>query len=176
MTTTALLIVDAQNGVLLGKRPCHQVEQVLERIAFLRGAARDAGVPVVYVQDDDAGEEGSEPWQIYPAIAPAPGETVIRKRACDAFYGTNLHEHLQHLQVTHLVVAGAKTEYCVDSVCRRATTLGYNVTLVSDAHTTSDTPALPAASIIAHANWTFDGFDNLENYVQVLPAAEVAFA
>ena len=133
-------------------------------------------MPVVYVQDDDAGEEGSEPWQIYPAIAPAPGETVIRQRACDAFYGTNLHEHLQHLQVTHLVVAGAKTEYCVDSVCRRATTLGYNVTLVSDAHTTSDTPALPATSIIAHANWTFDGFDNLENYVQVLPAAEVPFA
>lgn len=124
---------------------------MLERIAFLAAAARAAGVPVVYVQADDAGEEGSEPWQIHPAIAPAPGETVIRKRACDAFYGTNLHEHLQALKIDHLVVAGAKTEYCVDSVCRRATT-------------------------IAHANWTFDGFDNLENYVQVLPATEVPFA
>lgn len=171
----ALLVIDAQNGVLMGKRPCHQFEQVLERIALLLSAARAAAVPVVYVQDDDVGAEGSEAWQIHRAIAPAPGEPVVRKRASDAFYGTNLHELLQSLGVQHLVIAGAKTEYCVDSAIRRATTLGYNVTLVADAHTTSDTEVLPGATIIAHANWTFDGFDNLENHVEVQPAAEISF-
>ncbi len=173
---SALMVIDAQVGVLQGKRPCYEVPQVLEKIAEMLGQARQHGVPVIYVQDDDAGPEGSEPWQIHPAIAPQQGELVVRKKACDPFYGTRLHEELQERAVSQLIVCGAKTEYCVDSACRRATTLGYNVVLVADAHTTSDTPALEARLTIAHANWLFDGFDNLENYVEVKPSAEIVAA
>jgi nicotinamidase-related amidase len=43
---------------------------------------------------------------------------------------------------------------CVDSACRAATALGYRVVLVSDGHTTWDSPALPAERIIAHHNRT----------------------
>lgn len=175
MTMKALLIIDAQNGVLTGKRPCHDVPAVLERIGTLATKARAEGIPVLYVQDDDIGAEGSEAWQIAAAVAPKPGEVVVRKTACDAFYGTNLNEVLQERGIEHLVIAGAKTEYCIDSAVRRATTLGYNVTLVGDGHTTNDTEVLPAAAVIAHANRLFDGFDNLENWSEVVNSADVAF-
>jgi nicotinamidase-related amidase len=44
------------------------------------------------------------------------------------------------------------TEYCVDATCRRATDLGYNVTLVKDAHSTTDNSILTAEQIIAYNN------------------------
>ncbi|HLO03346.1 MAG TPA: cysteine hydrolase family protein [Symbiobacteriaceae bacterium] len=175
MTKKALLIIDAQNGVLTGSRPCHEVPAILERIAALTAKARAEGIPVLYVQDDDVGPEGSEAWQIAAAVAPQPGELIVRKTACDSFYGTNLDAILKEQTIEHLVIAGAKTEYCIDSAVRRATTLGYNVTLVGDAHTTSDTAVLPAAAVIAHANRLFDGFDNLANWSEVVNAADVDF-
>ena len=39
----------------------------------------------------------------------------------------------------------------VKSACRAAAALGYRVALVADAHTTFDSPVLPAERIIAHA-------------------------
>ena len=35
-------------------------------------------------------------------------------------------------------------EYCIDTACRHATTLGFDVTLVGDAHTTIDNEVLKA--------------------------------
>jgi nicotinamidase-related amidase len=57
-----------------------------------------------------------------------------------------------------LVVAGIQTEYCVDTTCRRAYSLGYDVTLVQDGHSTWDTPDLCAPQIIAHHNRTLGGW------------------
>lgn len=53
--------------------------------------------------------------------------------------------------------------------------LGYNVTLVDDAHTTTDTKVLTVELVIAHANRLFNGFDNLEHYVEVKLSHEVSF-
>ncbi|HYG58127.1 MAG TPA: cysteine hydrolase family protein [Symbiobacteriaceae bacterium] len=176
MSELALLVIDAQVGVLAGDHPCVNVPKVLANIRGLQARAREAGIPVMFVQDDSLLEEGEEAWQIHPAIAPLPGELVVRKTACDSFCGTNLHEELQARGIRRLIVAGAQTEYCVDSAVRRATAQGYHVTLVSDAHTTTDTEVLSGEQIIAHANRTFAGFANLAYSVTVRPAAEITFA
>ena len=67
------------------------------------------------------------------------------------------------------------TEYCVDTTARRAVSMGYDVTLVSDAHTTIDNKLLTAAQIIAHHNALLDGFDAGPHAVTVKPADEVTF-
>ena len=54
--------------------------------------------------------------------------------------------------IAHLIVVGCKSEVCVDATCRRATNLGYNVTLVSDAHSTTDNVILTAPQTIAYHN------------------------
>ena len=63
----------------------------------------------------------------------------------------------------------------------RAVALGYDVTLVSDAHTTTDGNLLTAAQTIAYHNdflWGFgaeDGFGAGKHWVTVKPASEISF-
>jgi hypothetical protein len=49
-------------------------------------------------------------------------------------------------------------EECVDTICRRAYSLGYDVTLAQDAHSTWDTEHLEASQIIDHHNQVLGGW------------------
>ena len=69
--------------------------------------------------------------------APLEGERLIVKTASDCFHETPLQEEPRRLGVTHLVVSGMQTGFCVDTTRRRAISLGLDVTLASDAHTPS---------------------------------------
>lgn len=175
---TALLVVDVQTGVVDWSEPSCNGEEVLARIKELLSRARANGVPVIYVQHDghEGGrlEPGTRGWEIHPSVAPAGGETVVRKRASDSFYETTLQEELDARGVRHLVVVGCRTQYCVDTTCRRATTLGYDVTLVKDAHTTMG-EVLTAAQIVAHHNATLDEFGNDRHMITAKEAREVTF-
>lgn len=174
---TALLVIDAQVGQI--ERPVFRGPEVLSRIAALLGRARAAGVPVVYVRHESpAGElfaPGTRGWEIHPSVAPAPGEPVVCKRSADAFHETQLLGLLRGLGARRLVVAGCRTDYCIDATCRRATTLGFDVTLASDAHTTTDNAVLKAAQIIAHHNATLDDFGDERHVVTARPADEINF-
>lgn len=77
---------------------------------------------------------------------------VVRKRHADYFCKTDLDQRLHKLKVRRLVIAGIETEACVDTACRRACSLGYEVVLAQDAHSTSDEPPLKAEEIIKHHN------------------------
>ena len=173
---TALLIIDVQVGILESER-AYRSGEVLERISSLLEQSRASDTAIIYVQHDgpegDPLEVGSPGWQIHPAIAPAAGEPVVRKRACDSFFATTLQSELEERGIRHLVVTGAMTEYCVDTTCRRATSFGYDVTLVGDAHTTHDNDLLSAAQIILHHNKLHDGFDAGDHAIAVKPAESV---
>jgi len=154
-------------------------DRVLPNIQVLLGKARSSGIPVFFIQHDGPKghpiEAETVAWAIHPSILPQSGEPVIRKKASDSFFETRLAEELQSAEISHLIVAGAMTEYCVDTTCRRALTLGYNVTLAADAHLTRDTPDLTAAQIIAHHNLLLDGFDAGIHSIKVTPASEILF-
>jgi len=180
-TTTALLVIDVQVGLIAGPDPVYQAGSMLERIAGLIAAARAAGTPVIYVQDKDVGGVDTPAWQIHPAVAPAPGELAVRKAWSDSFYETTLGAELQARDIGQLVIVGMKTDFCVTMTSFRAVALGYDVTLVSDAHTTTDGDLLTAAQTIAYHNdllWGFgaeDGFGAGKHWVTVKPASEIVF-
>jgi len=115
----------------------------------------------------------TQAWEIRAEIAPKPGEPVIRKRACDAFFETPLDAELAGLGVKRLVVAGCMTQYCVDTSVRRAVTLGYDVVLAADGHATADAGGLRFEEIIAHHNGLLDGFDAGSHVVNVCPISEI---
>jgi len=101
-------------------------------------------------------------------VAPRDGEAIIDKRHRSMFHDPDFHARLSALGVDRLVIAGLQTEMCVDSACRAATALGYDVVLASDGHTTWDSPALPAERIIAHHNRTLGrGFAELATVTDV---------
>jgi nicotinamidase-related amidase len=157
---TALLIVDVQLGMLESPLipPVSQGDELLTTLKNLITRARDAGAPIIYVQHCGMKghplEEGAPQWQVHPAIRPREEDVVIHKHYCDSFYKTELNELLHSKSISHLVVAGIQTELCVDTACRRAFSLGYEVTLVEDGHSTWDTEILKAGQIVAHHNAT----------------------
>jgi nicotinamidase-related amidase len=174
-TNTALLIIDAQVGLL---DEAYRRDDVVTTIADLIARAHRSATPVIYVQHDgdpDGGlAVGSPGWQIHPALAPRAGDLVIRKRSSDSFYETPLQEELDARGIRRLVIGGMKTEMCVDTTSRVAVSRGYDVTLVGDAHTTTDTDALPAARMIAYHNEILDDFGNDAHVVTTKQARAIA--
>ncbi|MED3572962.1 cysteine hydrolase family protein [Cytobacillus praedii] len=153
MQKTALLIIDVQNAMFHESNPIYDGEQLLKNLQDLINRARTVNIPVFFVQhNDEEFKSGTSAWEIHSSIAPNVGEVVIQKHTPDSFYETELHEKLQTEQIKNLVVAGNQTEYCIDTTSRRAYSLGYNVTLVKDAHRTWDSSALSAQQIIDHYN------------------------
>jgi nicotinamidase-related amidase len=171
---TALLLIDIQQGMFGPDEVCHEPERLLANAAALLGCARAAGVPVFHVQHCE--EQGaplaheSAGWQIRPEVAPRAGEPVTEKWACSSFHKTGLDERLRAAGIGRLVVAGLQTEFCIDTACRVAQSLGYAVTLAGDAHSTMDNPLLKADQIIRHHNRVLSGIIE-----RVAPAAEIAF-
>ena len=155
---TALLVIDVQNGVVEG---AHQRDAVVANVNSLVEKARQADVPVVWVQhSDDNLVRGSDEWRIVPELAPGESEPLVEKHYGDSFEDTNLESVLSELAVGRLVVAGAQTDACVRSTLHGAFARGYDATLVSDAHTTEDQTAWgapPPGQVIAHTNlyWTY---------------------
>jgi nicotinamidase-related amidase len=173
---SALLIIDLQVG-LVRLMPPELQDHVLSNVATLLRKARSTGIRAVFIQHDGPKghplEINTPAWAIHPSILPLTGELVIRKKASDCFFETRLAEELQIDGIRHLILAGGMTEYCVDTTCRRAVTLGYDVTLVADAHLTGDTPALTASQIIAHHNLLLDGFAAGIHAIKVTPTRQV---
>ncbi len=167
---TALVVVDVQR--VMFETPgevLFEGERVLKTIAGLIASAREKNIPVVYIQHTTAGtgsefEENSSGWQIVADIAPQDGDTVSLKTSYDAFFKTQFDEKLKRLGAQNLILCGMQTEFCVDTTLRSALAHGYINILVGDAHTTFDTEILPAKTIVAHHNRTWNGrFCNVVN-------------
>lgn len=173
----ALLVVDLQLGMFgaVGIDPIHAGDALLTRVKTLLVQARRADVPVIYVRHDSGPgrllEQGTANWQIHPAIAPAPGEAIVEKRTPDAFHETSLSAELAAIGAKRLIVVGAQSEVCVDTTCRRAFSLGLDVTLVSDGHSTWNNAILTADQIIRHTNQTLGG-----RFARLISSDEAPFA
>jgi nicotinamidase-related amidase len=170
---SALLLIDIQQGMFGPEEICHEPQALAQRLSDLLARARYQNVPVIHVQHcDNEGplKHGSSGWQIHAAVAPKAGEPVFEKWACSSFYNTDLDEHLRERGIGDLTIAGLQSEYCIDTACRVAQSLGYRVTLVADGHSTFDTPDLKAAQIIAHHNKVLSGI-----VAAVTPAKDVRF-
>ncbi|GAC1652818.1 MAG: cysteine hydrolase family protein [Ktedonobacteraceae bacterium] len=176
---SALLVIDVQNGLIAGDEPAYRSTEVLANIQTLLFKARAAGTLVIYIQHEgDEGsilEVGSPGWHVHPSIVPETDELTLSKRASDSFYQTPLKDILDSHNIQDLVITGCKTEYCVDTTSRRATSLGYDVTLVADAHTTTDSDLLKSEQVVPYHNNILDDFGNDEHVIVVKKTAEITF-
>ena len=91
----------------------------------------------IWVQHGD--EEmpcGSAHRQWVPALQPAADEALIHKTFNSSFEETSLDKVLAGLGVSHLVLAGASSNWCIRATAYAALERGYDLTLVADAHST----------------------------------------
>lgn len=154
--------------------PVSEPEKLLSNVGLLVKKARRAAVPIIFVQHNGAKghplEVGTGGWHIHPEIGFANEDVIIQKHTPDSFYRTDLHDKLISNDVKRLAIAGIQTEYCIDTTCRRAFALGFEVTLVQDAHSTWDTERLEASQIISHHNSLLN-----EWFVSLKGAGEIDF-
>jgi nicotinamidase-related amidase len=129
-----LLVVDVQVGVMQG---VWDASRIIKNISLAVEKARSQAVPVIWVQHaDDELVYGSPEWHWVPELLPAEGEVQIHKQFNSSFEHTSLEEVLAALGATHVVLAGAATNWCIRATAYGALDRGYDLTLLKDAHTT----------------------------------------
>ena len=151
MTSTALLIMDVQQGIV--DRFGSGEPGYLARLGGAITAARDAGIAVIYVtvgfrpgypevsprnkifgaiSGSGRLAGGDQALDVHPAVAPAPGEVIVTKRRVSAFTGSDLDIVLRAQDIGHLVLAGIATSGVVLSTLRQAADLDYQLTVLAD--------------------------------------------
>jgi nicotinamidase-related amidase len=161
-TGTAFLVLDYATYIV--ENFSHD-DAVAKRAATPLAAARQAGLPVIYVVPD--GMQG----QIHPLVAPEPGEPVLGKKSLSAFATTNLDEMLRQAGIGQLILAGVATSGTVLSTTRWAVDIGYRVTVCADACADPDPGAHAALTdeSVFPASWL-----GLWRIARVLPAARIS--
>lgn len=178
---TVLLVMDVQVGVMRGAL---DAERVIANIAQLVDRARAGGIPVIWVQHaDDRLAYGSPDWQWVPQLQPADGEPRVYKSYNSAFEQTWLEELLAEQRTTHIVLAGAATNWCIRATAYGALDRGYDLTLVSDAHSAesiapepeADCEAINAADVIRDLNFVMQHLSYPDRNNWVVSAEELEF-
>jgi nicotinamidase-related amidase len=173
MNNTGLVIIDVQVAMFsVPELPLYNEDELIENISYLLDRARSTDTPVIFVQHIGSDEGlfgiGKPTWEIDSRIKPLENEVVVFKRTPDSFHETSLHEELQKKSISKLVIVGCQTEFCVDTSCRRAFSMGYDSTLVEDAHSTFDNEILTAPQIIQHHNGILGGRFHLKQTSEIV--------
>src|SRR5205085_4410028 len=93
--STALLVVDVQNGVV---EAASERDAVVANVGSLVEKARRERVPVVWVQhSDEQLARGSDEWRIVPELTPSEAEPLVEKNHGDSFEDTTLETVLSGL-------------------------------------------------------------------------------
>jgi nicotinamidase-related amidase len=142
--------MDVQNGIVA--RLGDQAEALLDTLTRAVGAARAAGLPIIYVRvafRDGAPEisgrnkafemarsgglsESDPATHIHPAVAPRPEDVVVTKRRVSACSGSDLDTVLLALDADSLVLTGIATSGVVLSTLRQAADLDFRLTVLKD--------------------------------------------
>lgn len=148
----AVLAIDLAMAYLDDSSPLRApVEDAVAASAALVGAARAAGIPVIFTRVSyqpgglDGGlfvrkipalkvfEEGSPLAEFVPDPRPEPGETVITKQYASAFFGTSLAATLTAAGIDTLYICGLSTSGCIRASATDALQHGFRPLVVSDA-------------------------------------------
>jgi nicotinamidase-related amidase len=166
---TALLIIDVQQSLV--DEGIWDSERIIKRINQLIAKARNEQAPIILVRDTRV-EPGGE---FHRSIDRESHDIEIVKNFCNSFMETRLDDFLRNRNIGALVIGGIQTDFCVDTTCRHAAALGYDVILVSDAHSTLDHEHLKAEQIVAHHNRILSNFKSSKGRVRVLDTVKVQF-
>jgi len=129
---------------------------------------------VIFIRHNGADlPRASESWQLVPELTQPAGALYIDKTACDSFWRTELAAQLALLEITRFVIAGCATDYCVDVIIKAGATLGYQIAVAADAHTTSDRTWVSAEQQINQYNEIWADLIVPDNPVMVLATADI---
>jgi len=156
---TAVLVIDMLKDHLTpgGSLEVPRAREVVPALRARLDAARAAGVPIVYVCDEhDPDDPDLDEWtthnvkgtpgaEVWPAIAPQPGDRTVHKQTYSAFTGSKLEAVLDELRVDTLVVTGCLTEIGIIATATDALQRGFVVEVPPDSQAGASVQAEQAA-------------------------------
>ena len=77
---SAVLVIDVQRGLFDPEPRPYEADAVVGRINTLTARAREAGVPVVFIQHEGKGgylEYGTQDWQLEQRLLTVPGDSFV---------------------------------------------------------------------------------------------------
>lgn len=175
---TAVIVIDVQQGLCEGVGAAFDCAGTIERINRVTRKARQAHVPVIFVQHESASgylELDTPAWQLADGLQHLPDDPRIRKTTPDAFLRTTLQDLLQRHGIEQLIVCGMHSEFCIDTTVRRALALGFPVVLVADGHTSAGNAAISPQQVIAHENATLVNISSFGPRVVTRSSADIEF-
>jgi nicotinamidase-related amidase len=142
----ALLVCDMISDHLTPGRALEipRARSIVPALAARIERTRAAGEPVVYVLDRhqrgdlDLDEwsthaiEGTEGAEVWPPLAPAPGDRIVTKPSYSGFFDTELERVLDELRVDTLVLTGCATEVQLMATATDALHRGFAVEMPAD--------------------------------------------
>ena len=155
--TTALLVMDMQNGIV--ERFAEKSAPLLAVLEGAVAAGRGAALPVIFVRvafregapeasarnqsfsalaKSELMSENGPATQVHARVAPLAGEITVTKRRVSAFAGSDLDVVLRSLGVDSLVLTGIATSGVVLSTLRQAADLDFKITVLHDGCADSD--------------------------------------
>jgi len=160
---TAMIVVDMQNDFVANGAPMQskQANALVDELAQVLDFCREHGIRVIYtahVHREDGSDMGlyddlyppidqraalvadSPGVEIFPPLAPKPGEHVIKKHRYSGFFATDLDLILREWGIDSVVITGTTTENCCHATARDAMFHNYRVAFLSDATGTFDYP------------------------------------
>lgn len=148
---TILLVMDYQTAIL---QHLPDADALLSRMSAVLAVARRCGVRIGYVRVafDDADYDAvpatnkgftavagsrrlstaSPDSAIHAAVAPAPGDLIVRKTRVGAFSTTDLDLQLKQREIDTLILAGVSTSGVVLSTVRDAADRDYRLYVLED--------------------------------------------
>src|ERR1700730_14882535 len=140
---SAILVVDMSRDFLAPGAPMESPEgrEMARRLAPLLARCRAVGLPVIYVNhvhrpgardmgtlarrfpsigEGRALRAGTPGVEIWPEVAPQPGDLMVEKIRQSGFTYTPLEAVLRELGVRTVIVSGVSTSACVECTARDA--------------------------------------------------------
>lgn len=153
---TALVVVDLDTATVKRMDSAAEISAMVESINQIAAALRaHEGVvawvttPIQHASDnfkaifgeataamyESEGQRGGEGRTLWHELDATPDDIYATKRRSSAFFpgNCNLHDQLQELGITTLLIAGTVTNVCCEASARDAAELDYKVIMVSDA-------------------------------------------
>jgi nicotinamidase-related amidase len=157
LTSTALLLIDVQQGMLMAPLAPHDPGRLVANAAALSRRFHEAGATVILARLSFARPSAAPPasfsagliepsseglpsdWGNFPSgIDPASADVVLNHPRWNAFTGSGLATALRSRGVTTLVLGGISTNVAVEFTARDARLRGYRVIVAHDAVSARD--------------------------------------